>query len=574
MGSSLLFGCFDPSDEGGGEPAEPLTHESAHALLTTNIQSTSSSLEERLRFLDGDERLMEAFNTFFGGGEDESCYFDYDDEGNEVEVCEDWEEEGPSEDQIRIDFMEGTEDMISMILEELPQDLQIAEEEQLTYRLNASRLCESTVEDDWDEGGFEDDYEGEPAGEFIDEEWEDEERDESEEMSSAPVDFDPEMEPEVEIDPDCLRIMEQEEPRVRLQAAGDGIEATLLLNQGREALVTATLNSGLAKVKLDLGSLTRIIESIDSNGDDSEEEGDFDLDLSGVISLEMDMQSANRATFRVNVDEAIRIVGRVDDLEEINFTFPAARDVFSISSDSETPALSLALALPKLVQSLQVSLNSDYEYDEETGEEILIEEGPLREIIATLGGLNFGFDLRLVDEGIATTIEVGLGQESSSIAIDGNQVITVDLNPSNGRLIAFNFDHSSVNEESMLLKLASELHALNVDLKLGLIPEIEAPLGFADELYRVAFTSLSNKLPSLRIGGADHFIQVIDGKLEIEAERGGMSHTAEGGMCINPIEESEEGSFEESESYEESYEEPEPEHPLEMLEVNACGANE
>ena len=84
LGSSLLFGCFDQSDGGDGESAEPLTHESAHALLTTNIQSTSSSLEERLRFLDGDERLMEAFNTLFGGGEDESCYFDYDDEGNAI----------------------------------------------------------------------------------------------------------------------------------------------------------------------------------------------------------------------------------------------------------------------------------------------------------------------------------------------------------------------------------------------------------------------------------------------------------------------------------------------------------
>ena len=569
LGSSLLFGCFDPADEGSETPAEPITHEVAHELLSSNLQSMSSSLESRLRFLDGDQRLMEAFNSLFAG-EEEVCYYDYDENGNETETCETYEDEEGGDEQIRIDFMEGTEEMISSILEELPQDLQIEEEEQLTYRLNVNRLCETTVEEEWDEEWNEDEYYAEEAS--GDEAWEGEEFPEMEPYNPE-EEFMPEEEEELEteIDQECLRIMQDEEPRVRLQAAGDGIKAELLLDQGRETLVTATLNSDLARVSLDLGALTRIIESIDSNGEE-EGEGGFDLELSGVISLEMDTSAEDRATFRANVDQAISIRGRVEGLEEINFTFPAARDVFSLSSDSQEPALSLALAIPKLVQSLQTSLTSEYEYDEETGEEILVEEGPLREIVATLGGLNLGFNLKLVDEGVSTTFEVGLGQDSSSVAIDGNEVIKVDINPNHGRLISFNFDHSTADEDSLLLALASELHALNVELNLGLIPEIEAPLGFADELYKVAFTSLNNELPSLAVGGADSFIQVITGQLNIEAERGGIGHSAEGGMCINPIEE-DEANFSD-EPYEEEYnEEEEPEHPLAMLEVAACGVD-
>lgn len=569
LGSSLLFGCFDPAESGSETPAEPITHEVAHELLSANIQSMSSSLESRLRFLDGDERLMEAFNSIFAV-EEESCYFDYDENGNEIETCESFEDEENGDDQIRIDFMEGTEDMISAILEELPQDLQIQEEEQLTYRLNVNRLCETTVEDEWDEEWNEDEWsEDEYYAEEApnEEDWDGEELPEMESYDSEGDSLD-EQELETEIDQDCLRIMQEEEPRVRLQAAGDGIKVELLLNQGQDILATATLNSDLARVSLDLGTLTRIIESIDSNVEDGSD--DFDLELSGAISLEMDTSIENKAIFRANVDKAISVVGRVEGLEEINFTFPAARDVFSVTSDSEEPALNLALAIPKLVQSLQTSLTSEYEYDEETGEDILVEEGPLREIVATLGGLNLGFNLKLVDEGVSTTMEVGLGQDSSSIAIDGNEVIKVDINPNHGRLISFNFDHSTASE-SLLLALASELHALNVELNLGLVPEIEAPLGFADELYKVAFTSLNNELPSLVLGGEDSFIQVLTGQLDIVAERGEISHSAEGGMCINPIEDDEE-NFSEDFS-EEEYVEDEPEHPLAMLEVAACGVD-
>ena len=569
LGSSLLFGCFDPAESGSETPAEPITHEVAHELLSANIQSMSSSLESRLRFLDGDERLMEAFNSIFAV-EEESCYFDYDENGNEIETCESFEDEENGDDQIRIDFMEGTEDMISAILEELPQDLQIQEEEQLTYRLNVNRLCETTVEDEWDEEWNEDEWsEDEYYAEEApnEEDWDGEELPEMESYDSEGDSLD-EQELETEIDQDCLRIMQEEEPRVRLQAAGDGIKVELLLNQGQDILATATLNSDLARVSLDLGTLTRIIESIDSNVEEGSD--DFDLELSGAISLEMDTSIENKAIFRANVDKAISVVGRVEGLEEINFTFPAARDVFSVTSDSEEPALNLALAIPKLVQSLQTSLTSEYEYDEETGEDILVEEGPLREIVATLGGLNLGFNLKLVDEGVSTTMEVGLGQDSSSIAIDGNEVIKVDINPNHGRLISFNFDHSTASE-NLLLTLASELHALNVELNLGLVPEIEAPLGFADELYKVAFTSLNNELPSLVLGGEDSFIQVLTGQLDIVAERGEISHSAEGGMCINPIEDDEE-NFSEDFS-EEEYVEDEPEHPLAMLEVAACGVD-
>ena len=130
-------------------------------------------------------------------------------------------------------------------------------------------------------------------------------------------------------------------------------------------------------------------------------------------------------------------------------------------------------------------------------------------------------------------------------------------------MISFDFNHSSLNEESIMIALASELHSLQVDLKLGLINEIGAPLGLADELYSIAFTSVGEQLPALRLGG-ESIAEVISGALEVNAERAEISLSAEAGMCIEVEEEAEEPF--------ESFDEPteEEQHPLEALVVNAC----
>jgi hypothetical protein len=110
--------------------------------------------------------------------------------------------------------------------------------------------------------------------------------------------------------------MEQEEPRVRLQAYGDVIQAELLLNQGQDTLVTAFVDTNLAKVSVDLRVLSRIIESISSSSEDQDEadsenseSSDFELQMSGVISLEMNTENPTQAIFSAHVDQAIQVIG-------------------------------------------------------------------------------------------------------------------------------------------------------------------------------------------------------------------------------------------------------------------------
>jgi hypothetical protein len=565
----MFVGC-DTSDEGGSESEPtPLTHEQGHNLIQSTIQSRSQSLEDRLRFLDGDERLVNALNTMFGGSE-EICEIYFTPEGEEIEECDTFEDEDTVE-PIRVDFMEGTEDMISGLMEELTPELQVQDATQLTYRLNPRSFCEQETENgEWDE--FDPEFDSEFAEDGRDEDFDSPPEDNR--GDQRPVD--PESEPQVELDEGCLEMMEREQPMIRLMEAGDGMNAEILVGQNQEVLMSATLNSQTARFGIELEALSRILKDLASEaGEDAERdpefegegEGiDFNLEMRGAISLELDTSIDQVATFSFNVDRPISITGQVEGLDEINVNFPAAQDVISISSDSRTPSIRLGLSIPKLTQALSAPLQGEeWEYDDETGEERFIEAGPLHEISAVLGGLDLAFNLALVEEGINTTIDVGLGDESSTIHIDNQQVLKVDLNPNHNRQISINLDHSQLNEESTMISLASELHALNIDVDLSSISEIEAPEWLLNEMYRVAFTSAAGQLPAVEF--LEEGLKVAAGRLEISADRADISHVAEGGQCIAGVEsESEESVIDQEDNLVS-----EEDHPLASLEVTTCG---
>jgi hypothetical protein len=563
----MFVGC-DTSDEGGSESEPtPLTHEQGHNLIQSTIQSRSQSLEDRLRFLDGDERLVNALNTMFGGSE-EICEIYFTPEGEEIEECDTFEDEDTVE-PIRVDFMEGTEDMISGLMEELTPELQVQDATQLTYRLNPRSFCEQEIENgEWDE------FDSEFAEDGRDEDFDSPPEDNREDQ--RPVD--PESEPQVEVDEGCLEMMEREQPMIRLMEAGDGMNAEILVGQNQEVLMSATLNSQTARFGIELEALSRILKDLASEagedaerdpefeGEDEGEGVDFNLEMRGAISLELDTSIDQVATFSFNVDRPISITGQVEGLDEINVNFPAAQDVISISSDSRTPSIRLGLSIPKLTQALSAPLQGEeWEYDDETGEERFIEAGPLHEITAVLGGLDLAFNLALVEEGINTTIDVGLGDESSTIHIDNQQVLKVDLNPNHNRQISINLDHSQLNEESTMISLASELHALNIDVDLSSISEIEAPEWLLNEMYRVAFTSAAGQLPAVEF--LEEGLKVAAGRFEISADRADISHVAEGGQCIAGVEsESEETVIDQEDNLVS-----EEDHPLASLEVTTCG---
>ena len=95
----------------------------------------------RASHLDGDERLVNTLNTIFGSS-DELCDIELSPEGDEIEECDIIEGENTPE-AIQVDLTEGTDRLISDLLEELTPEMQIQDTNQLTYRINPRSVCET-----------------------------------------------------------------------------------------------------------------------------------------------------------------------------------------------------------------------------------------------------------------------------------------------------------------------------------------------------------------------------------------------------------------------------------------------
>ena len=165
--------------------------------------------------------------------------------------------------------------------------------------------------------------------------------------------------------------------------------------------------------------------------------------------------------------------------------------------------------------------------------------------------------VRLLEDAVSTTLELGLGDESTKIMVDGQEIVKVDINPNAGRRVSINLDHEDMGADQILLAFATEMNQLDVDLNLGLLEEMDdAPMEFMDELFSLNFNALNGALPTLSL--EEESLKIDSGRLEINATRAGKSIIAEGGQCIAPIEESEESSRE-------------PTHLFDQIEVNTCG---
>ena len=563
---SLFVGCdqsqeLSDSEMSNVEPAvETITSQQAHALIETRTQEQVETLEQRLRFLDGDRRLVQAFNDLFGGSEE--CVYTYDQEtGEEFEECFESEEE--ELESIEIDFTEGLDDAISDLLAELSPDRVIADTDELSYRVPTEMLCEVTVDE------FDEEEPLEIMGEFREGDQNDTEAD---------------TEVETEIDPVCLEVMERHQPQLRLVGYGDGIRGELLVNQGETVAFTAILTSTEARLSADLKVLRDVAAEMEEADRDPNDAQPFELPtVSGTISVALLTQEINRATFQFDVLEPVTIQGQFDDeVDNINITIPASEGLFTLSSDASTPSIKLNLNLPSMSHQLSTYLGElfsddeefedDFEdefYDEDTSEDRLDEpaeeqdRGPLRQLKIKVGGVNFGVELQLVDT-IRTIFEIGLGDESTTLNIDNNEVVKVDLNADSGRRVRFELSHEDMSEQlkSTLTFLTSQ-NLLQVTSKLGLIEEIEAPDFMSDEIFKFSATASEEMTPIIAL--IEEQLQVVEGLFKMEAVNASRTVEVDAGQCINSIDNEELDETFENESMSQ-------EHPFDSIEGGMCQA--
>lgn len=485
---SLAAACVEPLSSGGGggggggadgAPAavKPVDHGVVTETTTQALRGQTRDLDAALEFIEASELLPELLGAVPWGGEERREAGEGDDPGPRPEPGDEEgdgrEDAGPPEITIEVDRSgdDAIEELMERILiastiEEDTDDLAI------TYRIDGERVCEG----DEDEGGAPgagggpDGWDVPPppdAPEFPEDE-------------GGPGD-----------DEDCLRFLRDVPVRVRVTSPADGaVDLSLLVGADEHEVVRLEVRPDSLAVRLDLGALKAAAElalDVLDDPDDDEPRPDLPDVVEGVVRAELVRNAPRAFTTTLSIVRAVRVEQGGD--EPIAVRVGATPSLVSFDLDGAARRLTAQLGLGEVEARLPYQwlvdaahsdgedaeggcrMGPDGEPEECFGEEIEPAEPaePAPDVDGTLRVFLAGLTGRTTFTGERDRLEVTditLGARQSSLSLDGETLVAIDLNEDAGR------------------KLAAELTGGDGQVGVSVSPELDFAVTFA--LHRIA----------------------------------------------------------------------------------------
>jgi hypothetical protein len=434
--------------------------------------------------------------------------------------------------EIRDDFQEAAEDLTRALRERvlIPANLESETDTSATYRLGASILCDDSGSDDVI------DLQRDPAPP-------------STGATSGDALSPPPPPPSEAMDPQCVEDAERLQLRLRLTSLQDGdIDATLLVGAAQHAPLSLQLYRSSLGVSLDLAELLAAARDVGEAPDDI-------TTLEGVVQARLVQNAERDYSFQVNVLEAVSIAGQDDEGQRLSATLGANSPTLEVRADGNAQSLTTVLDMASfhLVGPLSAfadmveadSLDSSGAIGPVpapgNGEPLLlppIEEEPEPESRTFTGVIDLllaGLSGTLTYAGDTDSLafsNLGLGDASSVLSHNGNDLLRVDLNADAGRrfdLLVESLEDSGARVTftpsfDMQLKFAFQHVADQFDDLSGFI---------LDDVIGIAFEGNS---PTLEIH--DERVQVTNGSLSLtSAAVPTASVVVTGGQCLLATEE-------------------------------------
>jgi len=535
-----LTGC--PDDP---EPKEPISHAAVQTRLQDNIKGALGSLDQDLAFVEASE-LANSAAEFAGSDCDELGL-------EEPEAAVDCEPE-----PFELGLTEMADEMVQIIEEVLTEDaIESSNDETIVYKLSAAVLCKEDAE----------------AGEAIAPAPVDDSAEGSDDAPIPDVEDDTPEEPQPIIDEDegesCEEMVTRLEPRIAVSnGAADALRLQLMVGADRIAPVTLEIGNGSIAAGLNLAETKNAAESIAAILGD--EFPSLPPTFEGAVKLALDTRTDDAPTISVSITEAIKIAD-LEGEDPMSIEIAAAEPAAAFTIDAAKKQLQVLVALGAVNADVTIRpeaeeptpvLPGEEDFEGEIDDE---EMSPIR-IALALAGIDVDAVMDMESERVEVK-RLGLGDTTSTITIDGDNQLSVDLNPNDGRTTGFTL--ASLDEaEGALVTLTEAVAELRIETQFA-APE-ERGEDWADWMEHEVITArLDGDSASLSMG--EEGLSVVAGRLTLDAEYGQVHHEVEAGQCVSfPSEEDQEPTFEAEE------EEVAPEgeaisHPLAALEVNACG---
>lgn len=472
----------------------------AEAALTAhdNTEATVRGLSQAIAFLEDEELFDDTLGDVFGG----SCEYCSVDEAGE-EICEPCPED-ETDEGTDLDLSDEADEIAAFLEERVFTEANLEEEsgDAVVYRLRPEVVCR--------EDG--------------------------------------------EVDEDCARIFTDVPQRLRVTSPDEGdLDIAWLVGDDRHNPATFHLYDDLVGVTVDLNDAYEAGHALSIAASDDDDFEFAPSTIEGKLRVDLQRNGDRDYTARLRV------------LEDVSFVLDSDGEHFEAHLGASDPTIELRVNGNDREVSALVDLglvdvsfplddidlfggDDDYgaegEYEEEEDR-----EGTLR---AVLAGLSFEGTFEANSDRIEIS-NIGIGDQASYLAIDGETIVTADLNADSGR--RFDLAVTKAEDDGVDVSVTP-----GFDLAVHLALEEVASIFEGEDL---ASWQLSDDLrvtldgddsPSVRVRDGEDALEVLAGRLTLTSRTVPSANVdAEAGMCVY---ESDEASSEES--------------PFDGLVANAC----
>jgi hypothetical protein len=322
------------------------------------------------------------------------------------------------------------------------------------------------------------------------------------------------------VDPDCAAQIDQMELRVHAVEAGDGLDLGFRIGPDQAEPFGIELRSDRLSLVLDLADLKSAIEFL---SEDDEATAGLPQVMDGVLAFSLLAPSANEAEVQVAVREALAF--ETDS--------SGTGSAMKFSTEARDPLFSVRMSETQMVMAVDVGRTRV------TGPwgEIQGDGLELGNLDIDWQGLTYQIDLS-ADSDVLAVRNIGLGDGTSTIKLDSETLLSVDLNKDSGRTFDLEL---SLDEAGLPLLAVAPGIDLQVSYDLQALSEggvaIDAPV-----LTSSYALSLGGDAPVVQPVDADALagfpggLRVVSGELVVSAEGAAESVVVPAGKCLVELE--------------------------------------
>lgn len=291
-------------------------------------------------------------------------------------------------------------------------------------------------------------------------------------------------------DQECADQLAKLELRIVVGEHGDALELAIQLDKNHDQPLVFSLEHARLAATLDLDEAQQAIATLAPVlGEQAP-----NLTLSGAVTASIDILGPANAKLDLAIARDLTIAA--DDLRVTS----AAADALALTLDANQHAGSLAVGLGATTVHVADEDVIDLDLPGATAVAMFAQGQPL------------------------VLTQLGLGDRSTTVAVNGRRAITLDVNPQDGRAFG-----ATVTSDP-----ASGLETIAVAPRLDLRSQVDhAALGDGAPVYDVTQVLLDG---SLRGGDASDRIEVVTGAFSIATDPSGFGFAASAGQCVTASE--------------------------------------